>query len=371
MITRDIALVVGARPNFVKAAPVFQALRRRHPQWSVRLIHTGQHYDDKLSDLFFRQLELPAPAVNLNVGSASVTAQTARIMEKLEDELVHQRPDLVLVFGDVNSTLAAALVVSKLNIPLAHVEAGLRSFDRSMPEEVNRIVTDTLAEVLFVTEPSGEKNLLAEGVAMERIHFVGNTMIDTLLRLHGAAMALDMPARLGLAPAGFAVVTLHRPSNVDDPAALREIMACLGELAESVPVVFPLHPRTRARLAQASPAPSLPPHPRLRLIEPLGYLEFIGLMAAARLVITDSGGVQEETTILRVPCLTLRENTERPITLTRGTNQLVGTDPRHMLLNANRVLAQAWSMPEETPEKWDGKAAERLVDVLERIGPGA
>lgn len=356
-------LVVGARPNFMKAAPVLEALRAARPDWELRLIHTGQHYDERLSDLFFRQLGLPVPDVNLGVGSGSHTAQTARVMLALEDYLAQGRPDGLVVFGDVNSTLAAALVASKLGVPLAHVEAGLRSFDREMPEEINRRLTDALADLLFITEPEAERNLRREGCAPEKIVFAGNAMIDTLLRHRAAAEALDMPARLGIAAGRYVVVTLHRPSNVDRRAALAAIMDALGELAAATPVIFPVHPRTASRLrdwglwAAAERA-------GVRLLEPLGYLEFIGATAAAGCVLTDSGGIQEETTILRVPCVTLRNNTERPITLTRGTNVLAGDNPQVALAEARRALAGGWPPAPPPPEGWDGRAGERIARAL-------
>lgn len=362
----QIDLIVGARPNFMKAAPVLEQFRIRQPGWHSRLIHTGQHYDEKLSDLFFRQLGMPAPDVNLNIGSGSHAVQTARIMMALETVFTEQRPDLVMVFGDINSTAAAALVAAKLGIPLAHVEAGLRSFDRSMPEEINRLVTDAISDLLFVTEPSAAENLQREGVPAEKIFFVGNTMIDTLLKHRAHALALQMAARFGVTPNRYAVVTLHRPSNVDDAQSLARIIASLLELAAQIPVIFPVHPRTQQRLTNVYNLRSLAAA-NLHCVEPLGYLEFIGLVADAAVVLTDSGGVQEETTILGVPCITLRENTERPITLTVGTNRLVGRDPQRMIAEALSIIASTGKpAPGMIPEKWDGKAAERVVSILEQ-----
>jgi UDP-N-acetylglucosamine 2-epimerase (non-hydrolysing) len=358
-----IDLVVGARPNFMKAAPVLRALRAQRPDWDSRLIHTGQHYDERLSALFFEQLGLPAPDVNLGVGSGTHTAQTARVMLALEEFFGAGRPDLLVVFGDVNSTLAAALVASKLGVPLAHVEAGLRSFDRAMPEEINRLLTDALADLLFITEPEAERNLLHEGCAPEKIHFAGNTMIDTLLRHRTAAAALDMPARLGASPGRYVVVTLHRPSNVDTRAGLRAVMEALGALAAEAPVIFPVHPRTASRLRDWGlwePAAQV----GVRLLEPLGYLEFIGALQGAGAVLTDSGGIQEETTILRVPCVTLRRNTERPVTVTNGTNLLAGDDPALAVAEVRRALRGDWPAPPAPPTGWDGQAGERIATVV-------
>ena len=361
----QIDLVVGARPNFMKAAPVLEELRARKPGWNSQLIHTGQHYDERMSDLFFRQLGMPQPDVNLGIGSGTHAVQTARIMMKLEETFTDRRPDLVIVFGDVNSTVAAALVASKMGIPLAHVEAGLRSFDRTMPEEINRVLTDAVSDHLFTTEPSAETNLRREGIPVEKIHFVGNTMIDSLLKHRERALGLGMPTRLGVVGGRYAVVTLHRPSNVDGADSLRAVMSALGELAGSVPVIFPVHPRTEGRLRHLGLWDRAVSIPGMHLLEPLGYLEFIGLMARAGVVLTDSGGIQEETTILGVPCVTLRNNTERPVTLTQGTNMLAGDDPWRMLAEARRVLDGRRPAGGQAPEKWDGQAAPRIVDILE------
>ena len=355
-----IDLVVGARPNFMKAAPVFEALRMRRPDWRVRLIHTGQHYDERMSELFFRQLSMPKPDVNLEIGSASQGIQTARIMVALEKWFTRDRPNLVFVFGDVNSTLAGSLIASKMQIPLAHVEAGLRSFDRTMPEEVNRVLTDAVSDWLFTTEPDAEVNLRREGIAPERICFVGNTMIDTLLKHLPHALALHMPDRYEVIPKRYAVVTLHRPGNVDNPSVLHRILQGLTEIASEIPLLFPVHPRTRQRLEGLVISNS-----NLRIFEPMGYLEFIGLMASAVVVLTDSGGIQEETTILGVPCVTLRGNTERPITVKAGTNILVGDDPQRMVAEALRALNGKGKEPQMILEKWDGKAASRIVDCIE------
>jgi UDP-N-acetylglucosamine 2-epimerase (non-hydrolysing) len=354
----NITCVVGARPNFIKIAAIVQELRRR-PRFSPRLVHTGQHFSPDMSGSFFDDLELPQPDANLGAGGGSQTQQTAQIMLALEGEFRENRPGLLLVVGDVNSTLAAALVGAKLEIPIAHVEAGLRSFDRRMPEEINRLVTDTLADYLFVTEPSGVQNLLAEGIPQQKIHFVGNVMIDTLLRFRGKAASSDVLTRLRVTLQEYAVVTLHRPSNVDDPAMLDSLLDMLAALSQRIPVVFPVHPRTRQRIEANGRTDS-----GVILTAPLSYLDFLHLMSNARLVLTDSGGVQEETTILQVPCLTLRENTERPITIERGTNKLVGVDPDCILPIALAALEKD-PEPGRIPDLWDGKAAARILDVLE------
>ena len=355
----QVSAIVGARPNFVKMAPILHEAARR-PAFQCRLIHTGQHYSPEMSATFFDDLGIPAPDVNLEVGSGSHTAQTAGVMLRLEAELNQRRPDLVLVVGDVNSTMAAALVASKLGIPLAHVEAGLRSFDRNMPEETNRVVTDVLSDFLFASEPSGVTNLLAEGKPREKVFLVGNVMIDTLMKFRDKAAHTGVLERLGLERRGYAVATLHRPSNVDDMEHLAAMVGMLAGLARHLPVVFPVHPRTKERMEGAGIAER-----GLILTEPLGYLEFLRLISEARLVLTDSGGIQEETTILQVPCLTMRENTERPITIEQGTNRLVGTDPKKILQAALETLDRPPRLL-APPELWDGKASARILDVLER-----
>ncbi len=349
--------VVGARPNFVKIAPVVRALAARGV--AQRLVHTGQHYDAAMSDVFFADLSLPAPDVHLGVGSGSPIEQTARIMVALERAFGElPRPDWVLVPGDVSSTVAAALVAAKLGLRVAHLEAGLRSFERSMPEEQNRVVTDHLAALLLTPSPDADANLAREGIPPGRVARVGNTMIDSLLSALPAASARRTAARLGLAPGAYAVVTLHRPSNVDDRDTFARLLGALADLARELPVVFPLHPRTRARLDGGLARAAAP----LRLVEPLGYLDFLSLTASARLVLTDSGGLQEETTVLGVPCLTLRERTERPITVDEGTNQVVGTDPARILTAAARALD---APPQgRCPALWDGRAAERVAQCL-------
>jgi UDP-N-acetylglucosamine 2-epimerase (non-hydrolysing) len=340
----------------MKAAPVLHALRART---GVRqtLVHTGQHYDKNLSDVFFTQLEIPAPDFNLGVGSGTHARQTADIMAGFEPVLLERKPDMVLVYGDVNSTVAAALVCAKSLVPLAHVEAGLRSFDRTMPEEVNRIVTDRLADVLFTPSADGDENLLREGVSPKRIHRVGNVMIDSLVRLLPAAT--QCPTN-GL-PERFALVTLHRPSNVDDAETLKSILKSLLNVSEQLEVLFPVHPRTRARIAQFGIGID-----KLHLVEPVPYIELLALQRRAIAVITDSGGIQEETTYLQVPCLTVRSNTERPITVTMGTNILVGQDSRKLAFELSAIL-EGRGKQGSVPPLWDGRAAERIADVLQQL----
>jgi UDP-N-acetylglucosamine 2-epimerase (non-hydrolysing) len=350
-----VAHVIGARPNFIKAAPVIRALRDRGvPQ---RVIHTGQHYDDRMSEIFFRELDLPTPDVNLGIGSGTHGEQTAGAMVGLEREWTADPPALVVLYGDVNSTLAASLVAAKLQIPSAHVEAGLRSFDRTMPEEINRIVSDLLADLLFTTSPEATGHLTTMGVAPERIHFVGNPMIDTLMAQRGRFDPEPERERLGL-PHTYGVVTLHRPSNVDDLESARAVVGALDALAARLPLVIPLHPRGAARLAEAG----LHDGERLRIVEPLGYVAFLSLVAGARLVLTDSGGIQEETTMLDVPCLTMRPNTERPITISHGTNRLVRPD--EVAAAADTILAGPARPGGERPPLWDGHAGERIADLV-------
>jgi len=354
-----ICTVVGARPNFVKMAPVIHEITRRGlPQL---LVHTGQHYDEKMSTVFFDELGMPRPDVYLGVGSGSHAEQTAKVMMAFETILLEHHPVLVVVAGDVNSTLACALTASKLHIPVAHVESGLRSYDREMPEETNRVLTDHIADLLLVTEPSGRENLLKEGVEKTRIFFVGNTMIDSL-RTHLVAALERRPwEAFDLTEEGYGVVTLHRPANVDDEAGLREIFSTLEEIAVRWPLLFPAHPRTVGRMAEWGLNPR-----GVRVVEPLGYLDFLGLMAKARVVLTDSGGIQEETTALGVPCITIRENTERPVTIEQGTNQLAGTKRDGILAAAARVEWNLLPRGNRIPELWDGQAARRVVDVLEQ-----
>jgi UDP-N-acetylglucosamine 2-epimerase (non-hydrolysing) len=355
-----ILAVAGARPNFMKIAPLLRELRRRGG-FEVQLVHSGQHYDPAMSESFFRDLEIPPPDVNLEVGSAPHGEQTALVLMRIEKLLVERRPHAVAVVGDVNSTLAAALAAVKLRVPVAHVEAGLRSFDREMPEEVNRVLTDAISDWLFTTEEAGDLNLRREGVADERIFRVGNIMIDTLLANLERARGLDTLSRLGVEPGRYALLTLHRPSNVDDPDRLRDLFEVLEEIHARIPVVFPVHPRTAAAVREKLGGEE----PSLHRTQPLGYLDFLRLMTDAKLVLTDSGGIQEETTALGVPCLTLRHNTERPITVTQGTNTIVGTDPATIRAEAEKVL-EGKGKAGRIPELWDGRTAERIVDVLER-----
>lgn len=355
--------VVGARPNLMKIAPLIEAMRKQ-PRIHQQLLHTGQHYDDKMSQIFFDELSLPRPDIYLGIGSGSHAEQTARVMLAFEKILLDDRPDVVVVVGDVNSTLACAITAAKLWIPVAHVEAGLRSFDRQMPEEINRIVTDALSDYLFTTSRDANENLQRENIPQEKIFFVGNVMIDTLLKHRDKARLLHTPAHFGLDAGHYALLTLHRPSNVDDPVVLSGLLDALIEIQQTLPILFPIHPRTRQRLQEFGFSERLASAPALHLVEPLGYLEFLDLMMHARLVFTDSGGIQEETTILGVPCLTLRENTERPITITEGTNALVGTDPARLLHETQMVL-ETGGKAGRTPELWDGRAAERIVQILQ------
>ena len=326
-------------------------------------MHTGQHYDANLSQVFFDELGIPKPDIYLGVGSASHAEQTARIMVDFEKVLLEQRPDLVIVVGDVNSTLACAITAAKLWVPVAHIEAGLRSYDRKMPEEINRLVTDTIADFHFTTSRGAGENLRREGVADEKIFFVGNLMIDTLNKHRQHAKELGTPAHLGLAAGGYALLTLHRPSNVDDAMVLAGILDALTAIQRDLPIVFPAHPRTMARIVDFGYEERLAAAPNLRLVEPQGYLAFMDLMMHAKMVLTDSGGVQEETTILGVPCLTLRENTERPVTITDGSNQLIGNDPALLLAAAQRIL-DGETKSNRVPELWDGRTAKRIVDIL-------
>jgi len=362
--------IVGARPNFVKIGPIVRAAATSR-RLRTRLIHTGQHYDAQMSRHFFEDLNLPEPDRHLDVRSGTHAVQTARIMETYEPVLAEEQPGLVLVVGDVNSTLACALVAAKAGVPIGHVEAGLRSFDRTMPEEINRIVTDALADLLFTTCTDADENLRREGVAQQKIHFVGNVMIDTLLASLPLAAERRTAERLGLVPGGYAAVTIHRPTNVDEPAGLERVVTILRALAGRLPVVFPVHPRTARRAQELGLDAVLRDCPGLHVVEPMRYLEFVDLLRTARLVLTDSGGVQEETTILGVPCLTLRPNTERPVTITAGTNELVPLDARGAIEAAQRRLADRAAPQPHRPPLWDGHAAERIVAVLEAFADGA
>lgn len=362
-----IVNVVGARPNFMKIAPIVAEMRRRSDRITPLLVHTGQHYDDSMSESFFDDLEIARPDFNLGVGSASHAEQTARIMLALEPVLLDFKPDWLLVVGDVNSTMAATIVASKLLVRVAHVEAGLRSGDRTMPEEINRVVTDSLADLLLTPSRDAGENLIREGVAPGKIRFVGNVMIDTLQQHLERARTSMVLERLTLQPKQFCVMTLHRPSNVDNKETLEAILDAASAIAERLPLVFAAHPRTRARIVEFGLEAKLNSRPRLVLTDPLGYLDFLQLYSNSRLVLTDSGGLQEETTVLGIPCLTLRENTERPITVTEGTNRVVGNDPERIKTEAFDALDHL-APTVRVPELWDGNAAHRIVNAIEDWG---
>lgn len=363
MAELKIINIVGCRPNFIKLAPLVAEMKR-HPQISSLVVHTGQHYDDSMSDVFFRDLELPPPHIHLNVGSASHALQTARILQSFEEVVQDVKPDLVLVLGDVNSSLACSLTAVKLGIPTAHVEAGLRSFDREMPEEINRVVTDAVCDFLFATEKSAVENLLREGTDPKKVFFTGNVMIDALHMYAGKTAGSRILERLSLQPRGYALLTLHRPANVDDPGVFEQIVGALETLQQDIPIVFPVHPRTLARLGGGGLEQRIRNMTQLLLTEPLGYVDFIRLMKDCAFVMTDSGGLQEESTGLGVPCLTLRENTERPATITEGTNRLVGRDASRIVAEATAILNGESKIERRIPEKWDGHAAKRIVEVL-------
>ena len=355
---KTIVHVIGARPNYMKIAPLMEALR---PVEGIRqvLVNTGQHYDEAMAKGFIRDLQLPVPDIDLEVGSASHAVQTANVMIRFEKVCTQERPDLVVVVGDVNSTMAATLVASKLLIPVAHVEAGLRSFDRTMPEETNRIVTDRLADILLTPSRDADENLTREGVPKERIHFVGNIMIDTLFRHRHAASLDRIRDRVQVTDGQYAVLTLHRPSNVDRPDTFRGILEAVNVIARDLPVIFPVHPRTRNRIAELGLTPLVR---GLTLTDPFGYIDFLSLTSHARLMLTDSGGLQEESTALGIPCLTLRENTERPVTVTHGTNRVVGTESANILAGYRAALLDGHV--HRLPELWDGRTAERIRDIL-------
>jgi len=361
--------VVGARPNFMRVAPIVAAMKHRPAKFQPLVVHTGQHYDAAMSDSFFRDLKLPAPDVHLGVGSGSHAAQTAAVMERFEPVVLQEKPDCVLVVGDVNSTLACALVCVKLGIKVAHVEAGLRSRDRTMPEEINRILTDQIADLLLTPSEDAGANLRAEGIPAERIRFVGNVMIDSLLQNLELARQSRAKAQLGVADVDYAVLTLHRPSNVDGRETFVRILTALEAIAEKLPVIFPVHPRTRKTIAELGLSEKVAAIKDLRLIDPLGYLDFLNLYSGARLVLTDSGGIQEETTALGIPCLTLRENTERPITVELGTNVVVGTDTARIVKAANAAPNGSAKKNTSQPPLWDGHTSERILDALEGFSP--
>ena len=356
--------MVGARPNFMKAAPVHKAFKKYSDTIEHLLCHTGQHYDEKMSKIFFEELELPQPDFYLSVGSGSHAEQTAKIMIEFEKVMLHEKPDLVLVYGDINSTVACSLVASKLRIKIAHIEAGLRSFDRTMPEEINRLVTDVLADYLFVTEKSGMENLVREGISKEKLFFVGNVMIDSLVHYLPRTNTSAVFSTLGVQKNNYVLVTLHRPSNVDSKENLKEILTMLNTLSQQSPIIFPVHPRTRKNIESNGLNTMI--EENIIVTEPFGYIDFLALIKNARLIVTDSGGIQEESTFLNVQCLTARENTERPVTVTVGTNRLLGTDWSIIrdvaldTLNGNNKNGAI-------PELWDGNSAQRIVDILEKI----
>lgn len=372
-----IVLVAGARPNFMKIAPIIRAIKKHNSKsktmqslrgtkcrgnLKIILVHTGQHYDSRMSKIFFKELEIPQPDIYLGVGSGSHAEQTAKVMIKFEKVLLDEKPDLVMVVGDVNSTLAAALCAAKLHIPLAHVEAGLRSYDREMPEEINRVVVDVLSDYLFTPSPDADENLKKEGIPKEKIFLVGDVMVDTLLKFKVKSSKLKVLKKLNLKTNGYALLTLHRPSNVDNKENFLKILEAVEEISRRIPIVFPVHPRTKKNMEKFG----LTRRGEIHLIEPLGYLEFLKLMMESRFVMTDSGGMQEETTVLNIPCLTLRETTERPITIKEGTNTLVGNDTKKIIKEAEKILKNRDSDHSFYPALWDGKAAERIVSVLSK-----
>nr|CRH08072.1 UDP-N-acetylglucosamine 2-epimerase [Candidatus Magnetococcus massalia] len=369
--TQPIICVVGARPNFMKMASVLPALKQGGATLPTLLVHTGQHYDAAMKDAFFTQLSIPEPDVDLEVGSGSHAVQTALVMQRFEQVMDAHGAGAVLVVGDVNSTIATALVAAKKGVPVIHVEAGLRSYDRAMPEEINRLLTDQLSDFLFTTERSAHANLEREGIDLKRVHFVGNVMIDTLLRLLPRAASaerikqqFELPATTPLTERGYGLLTLHRPSNVDDPQVLKRLVETVVALSAQLPLIFPIHPRTRGRLEAAGLASTLEQAKGIHLLPPVGYLEMLGLMSRSRLVLTDSGGIQEETTALGIPCITLRENTERPITVSEGSNTIVGSDSS-LITDTFNTIMHSGGKGGRIPEGWDGRAAERIAEILQ------
>ena len=365
---KNVVLVAGARPNFMKVAPLFKELSKYPDLFSPKLVHTGQHYDVDMSDVFFEELELPRPDRFLGVGSGSHAEQTAKIMLAFEKVCDEERPDVVVVVGDVNSTMACAITAKKLCIPVAHVEAGLRSRDWTMPEEINRVVTDSISDLLFTPSRDADENLLREGIPPERIHFVGNVMIDSLLTYLPKTQHRDTLQRFGLVSGNYATMTLHRPSNVDDRRVLAGIIETIAELARTLPIVWPVHPRARKMLDQFDLLPLLDHGTSVKLVDPLGYLDMLTLNRSARLILTDSGGLQEEATVLGVPCITLRENTERPVTVESGCNQVVGNHPVRIWEGVCSALARNGHHM-TVPKLWDGNTAQRIVEVLRRFIP--
>lgn len=361
---RKLLCIVGTRPNFVKSAPLIRELKKNQDAFETKLVHTGQHYDVNLSEWLFNDLGMQPPEISLGVGSGSHTQQTAKIMLGLEEAITNEKADLVVVFGDVNSTLAAAVVAAKMGVKLAHVESGLRSFDRAMPEEINRVVTDHLSDYLFVTEESGMHNLKREGIAPEKVFFTGNIMIDSLLSTMTVVKKSDVLKKLGLQSREYALMTLHRPSNVDDSGTLAEILGTIAQVSKRIPVVFPCHPRTKNNISRFG-FDQLLAESQIVVTEPLGYVDFCRLTYESKFVLTDSGGIQEETTFLQIPCITMRENTERPITVTVGSNLMTGNNRAEILNVVNDILA---GNPKKgtIPELWDGHTAERIVAILKR-----
>lgn len=355
--------IVGARPNFMKISPLMSAMQNSSFIEPI-LIHTGQHYDEKMSKLFFEELEIPVPEVNLEVGSDTQAKQVAKIMERFDEICMQYKPDAILVVGDVNSTMACSLVAAKLGIKVIHMEAGLRSFDRRMPEEINRLVTDSIADLLLTPSDDGTQNLLKEGVSSEKIHFVGNIMIDTLLHFLKKAEKSDIIEKLAIEKQGYVTATLHRPSTVDEPENLKSVIETLVEIQKDIKIIFPIHPRTRKNIDIFGLSEHVNSSDNLILTEPLGYLDFQKLMSNSKFVITDSGGVQEETTALKIPCITVRENTERPVTITEGTNELVGFDMEKLLYFAKKAMSNNWK-ESKIPKYWDGNTAIRVVDLIE------
>lgn len=360
---KRILNVVGARPNFMKIAPIQQIMQKMNNSFEPVLVHTGQHYDERMSKLFFDDLELPKPDIYLGVGSGSHAEQTAKIMIEFEKVCMEHKPDLVVVVGDVNSTAACSMVASKMWIPIAHVEAGLRSFDRKMPEEINRIITDALSDYLFVTEKSGITNLMKEGIPEDKIHFVGNVMIDSLSNYLNKNRNSNILEDMNLEEKGYSLVTLHRPSNVDDPENFKKIIDAFREIQKQIPIVLPIHPRTQKNIERFDLQSEILQLENLKLIPPVGYLDFMQLMLNCRFVMTDSGGIQEETTYLGIPCLTLRETTERPITVEIGTNEIMGTNTEEIIQSAKSIISGNWKKG-QIPELWDGKAADRIAGIL-------
>lgn len=370
LMSKKIILVAGARPNFVKIEPLMREFKRHKKYFRGSLVHTGQHYDFGMSEVFFQNLKIPKPNIYLNVGSASHAAQTAKIMTAFEKVVLKEKPDLVIVVGDVNSTLACSLVASKLNVKVAHVEAGLRSFDRTMPEEINRIVTDFLSDYLFVSEESGIRNLRREGIDSKKVHFVGNVMIDTLLsnmdkidKSNILKRKLSAMSYGQLLPKTYVVLTLHRPGNVDSSESLSKIYSVLKSISEKIKIVYPIHPRTKKMIRVHNFLKKFESLKNLMMIEPLGYIDFVKLVKESKFVLTDSGGIQEETTVLGIPCFTMRENTERPVTITEGTNTIVGNDHNKIMNEVGSIL-EGKVKQGKIPELWDGKTAERIVNVL-------